>query len=124
MVEEVRKTSEARANSAVAVRSMREIEKYAFAEPLPTTFPANDRRVVEDFRDELMEGPPEGIVLRAVMIMGRQQVAVMDIPGAGNGMIFKVGDTFMERKGRIVRITPDKVVLSWGGKDWDVAHGF
>jgi hypothetical protein len=58
------------------------------------------------------------------MVMGKQSVAVMDIPGVGNGIIFKAGDTFMERKGRIVRITPDKVILSWGGKNWDVAPGF
>jgi hypothetical protein len=122
IADEVRKTSEARANSAIAVRSMREMEKYVFAEPLPRVSAASPSAVTEDFVEE--EYPPEGIVLRAVMIMGKQSVAVMDIPGVGNGIIFKVGDTFMEKKGRIVRIAPDKVVLSWGKKNWDVVPGF
>jgi hypothetical protein len=121
IVDEVKKTSEARANSAAAVRSMREMEKYVFAEPLPRASTA-DTTAAESFSDE--DYPPDGIVLRVVMIMDKQSVAVMDIPGVGSGMIFKVGDTFMEKKGRIVRITPDKVILSWGGKNWDVVPGF
>jgi hypothetical protein len=120
IVNEVRKTSAARANSAVAVRSMREMEKYVFAEPLPRVSTANIA-VAENIDKDY---PPEGIVLRAVMIMGKQSVALMDIPGVGNGKIFKVGDTFMEKKGRIVRIAPDKVILSWGGKNWDIVPGF
>jgi Tfp pilus assembly protein PilP len=124
MVDEVRKTSEARANSAVAVRSMREMEKYVFAEPLPTASSARASAGTEDFGGEADDYPPEGIVLRAVMLMGKQSVAVIDIPGVGSGMIFKVGDTFMEKKGRVVRISPDKVVLRWGGKNWDVVPGF
>jgi Tfp pilus assembly protein PilP len=121
IVEEVRKTSEARANSAIAVRSMREMEKYVFAEPLPRVSFANTSPVMENFDEDY---PPDGIVLRAVMIMGKQSVAVMDIPGVGSGIIFKAGDTFMEKKGRIVRIAPDKVSLSWGGKNWDIVPGF
>jgi hypothetical protein len=58
------------------------------------------------------------------MLMGKQSVAVMDIPGVGDGMIFKAGDTFMEKRGRVVRITSDKVILSWGGRTWDVPLGF
>ena len=56
--------------------------------------------------------------------MGNQNVAVMDIPGVGSGMVVKVGDTFMQKKGRIVKIASDKVVLRWGGKNWDIAPGF
>jgi hypothetical protein len=123
VVEEVRKTSEARANSAVAVRSMQEMEKYVFAEPLPGASSVSESTGMENFGSSEPESPPEGIVLRAVMLMGKQSVAVLDIPGVGDGIIFKVGDTFMERKGRIVRITPDKVILSWGGKNWDVVPG-
>ena len=122
MVNEVKKTSEARSNSAVAVRSMREMGKYVFAEPLSTASSAALDNFSDDGGEE--EYPPEGIVVRAVMLMGKQSVAVIDIPGVGSGMIFKVGDTFMERKGRVVRITPDKVILSWGGKNWDVVPGF
>ncbi|MDR2175499.1 MAG: hypothetical protein LBO82_06135 [Synergistaceae bacterium] len=122
IVNEVKKTSEARANSAVAVRSMQEMGKYVFAESLSAA-PA-DTGPAEESGEEWGEYPPEGIVLRAVMVMGKQSVAVMDIPGVGSGMIFKAGDTFMARRGRIVRITPDKVVLSWGGKTWDIVPGF
>jgi Tfp pilus assembly protein PilP len=122
MVAEVRKTSEARVNSAVAVRSMRGMEKYVFADPLPNAFSAND--YAESAGDDPLDYPPEGIVLRAVMVMGKQSVAVMDIPGAGSGLLLKTGDTFMDKRGRVVRITPDKVVLNWGGKNLDVVPGF
>jgi Tfp pilus assembly protein PilP len=58
------------------------------------------------------------------MIVGKEQVAVMDIPGVGNGLLVKAGDTFMQRKGRIVRIAPDKVVVRWGNRNWDIAPSF
>ena len=58
------------------------------------------------------------------MILGKDKTAVMDIAGVGSGLIVRQGDTFMGRKGRIVRIAADKVVVRWADKNWDVAPGF
>ena len=71
----------------------------------------------------LIEPPPE-IVVRAIMMLGKQRTAVMDIAGLGSGLIVRQGDTFMGKKGRIVRIAADKVVVRWAGKNWDIAPGF
>jgi hypothetical protein len=127
MLGEIKTTSDIRDNSSVMARSMAALSNYPFADPL-----ARDDRRIEDelpsvvtiVPEVIIDYPPEGITLRAIMIMGKEQIAVMDIPGAGNGLLVKVGDTFMQRKGRIVRIAPDKVVVRWGGKNWDIAPSF
>ena len=60
--------------------------------------------------DVVVEPPPD-IVVRAIMILGKERKAVMDIAGLGSGMIVRQGDTFMGKKGRIVKIAADKVVV-------------
>ena len=124
MIEDVERTSRLRAGSPEAVRIMVDnLGKYPFAEPrfedlftLDDIIPVEVPVVVIDY--------PPAVVLRGIMIMGNQHVAVMDIPGVGTGMIVKVGDTFMQRRGRIVRIASDKVVVNWGGRNWDIAPSF
>ena len=127
LVNQVKTTTEARSSSPQMALAMQEVGKYPFADPstqqvLPASRPGD--LIVVDIPEVIIDYPPEGVTLRAIMIMGKQHVAVMDIPGVGSGMVVKVGDTFMQKKGRIVRILPDKVVLRWGGKNWDIAPGF
>lgn len=128
MVSQVKTTTETRAGSGIMVRSMADVRRYPFVDP--TLFPstpggtlAEKQPDIEIVVPEVIEMPPE-IVLRAIMVMGKQQVAVMDIVGIGSGMVVKAGDTFMRNKGRVVRITPDKVVMRWGGKNFDIRPNF
>ena len=58
------------------------------------------------------------------MILGKERKAIMDIAGLGAGMVVREGDTFMGKKGRIVRILADKVVVHWADRNWDIAPGF
>ena len=127
MIKQVEITSQLRAGSQRSVEIMEEsLAKYPFREPtLDVDIPTirEDMAVVAP-PVVYIDYPPEGIALRGIMIMGNQHVAVMDIPGVGAGMIVKAGDTFMQKKGRVVRIAPDKVVVNWGGRNWDIAPSF
>ena len=127
LIDQVEVTSQLRRGSPEAVRIIEEnLAKYPFGEP---RFDVGVTVVDPESPDTLrpvvfIDYPPEGITLRGIMIMGNQRVAVIDIPGVGAGMIVKAGDTFMQKKGRVVRVAPDKVVINWGGKNWDIAPSF
>ena len=125
MLNEVETTSASRKASSAVARSMEQnLAKYPFGDPLlaTTELPTEPPPGPNEPRKEIVviDYPPSGIVLRAVMIMGKQRVAVMDIPGVGNGLIVKAGDTFAQRKGRVVSIATDKVVIRWGDRNWDI----
>jgi hypothetical protein len=124
MLRQVDVTSKIRASSLSMAQNMASLSVYPFGDPLLAVRPPEEEPDIVFVEPEvIIEYPPE-IVLKAIMIMGKQQVAVMDISGVGSGMIVKAGDTFMQKKGRIVRIAPDKVVVRWGGKNWDIAPSF
>lgn len=121
MIDQVRSASALRSNSFVWAQSMRELGKNIFDDPTKRVIVPEDGALPK--LESLVEPPPD-IVVRAIMILGKDRTAVMDIAGLGSGMIVRQGDTFMGKKGRIVRITPDKVVVRWAGKNWDIAPGF
>jgi len=128
MIQQVQTTSRMRTGSREAIRPLEIMERHPFADPpqpIMPILPGEDR---EDWppRPEpvvIIEYPPH-ITVRGIMVVGNQQVAVMDIAGVGNGMIVRVGDTFMQRRGRVVRIAPDRVVVSYAGRNWDIAPSF
>ncbi len=72
---------------------------------------------------ETMEALPPIMFVRAIMVAGKDAIAIMDINGVGNGIIVKTGFSFLEKQGRIVRITPDKVTVRWIGKNIDITPG-
>ncbi|GHS97526.1 hypothetical protein AGMMS50276_17730 [Synergistales bacterium] len=128
MVEQVKVASESRVSSKSVAQSIGDMERYAFSDP--TTAPVSvavdggavDRSILPEIVIEL----PPPIIVRAIMMSGKQQFAVMDIPGMSSGIIVKPGYTFsvMRQKGRIVRIAADKVVLNWAGRNWDIGPEF
>ena len=127
MQEQVKQASEIRNSSSRMVDYMIDMSRYIFGDPTQVSITSSGGTTIElpsvEIPEVVIEMPPE-IVVRAIMVMGKQQVAVMDIAGVGSGMVVKVGDTFMQKKGRIVRIAPDKVVVRWAGRTWDIAPGF
>ena len=127
MVGEVRAASSLRSNSAVWADTMRGMGKYVFSDPVrivtpPPTEPGGGGSIPRP--PEIVIEPPPGLVVKAIMLMGNSRVAVMDIDGVGRGVIVRQGDSFLNRKGRIVRITADRVVVRWNGKNWNIAPGF
>ena len=128
MIAEVEETHKLRLSSPEAVKIMQEnLAKYPFSEPrFETDIPVQEDGLERELPPiaVVIDYPPEGITLRGIMMIGNQNVAVMDIPGVGSGMIVRAGDTFMQKKGRVVRVALDKVVVNWGGKNWDIAPSF
>ena len=123
MIEQVRSASALRSNSFIWARSMKDLGKNIFDDPTKwVEAPSSEEGPVPPLIEPVE--PPPDIVVRAIMILGKERKAVMDIAGLGSGMIVRQGDTFMGKKGRIVKIAADKVVVRWAGKNWDIAPGF
>ena len=125
MVNEIKSISDIRTSSPAIADTMMIVAKYPFGDPLfyrEEPFPSGPTELVK-VPDVVVEYPPV-ITVKAIMVMGNNQVAVMDIPDVGSGMVVKAGDTFSQKKGRVVRITPEKVVVRWCNKNWDIAPSF
>lgn len=127
MIEQVSSVSSKRSSSSVWAQSMRDMNKYTFDDPTKAR-PDGDTPFLPDVPQEpvieVVVEPPPSITVKAIMVMGKTRAAVMDIAGVGKGLIVRAGDTFGNRKGRIVRIDSDKVVVRWDGKNWNIAPGF
>jgi hypothetical protein len=67
--------------------------------------------------------PPPYVEVRAIMVKGKDAVAVVNIEGEGNGIVVKKGATFGNGKGRVVRISAEKVVFTWAGQSVESAIG-
>jgi Tfp pilus assembly protein PilP len=87
--------------------------------PPPAMEPAEDAAALAK---EQLEPPPY-VEVRAIMVKGPDAVAVLDIEGEGNGIVVKKGGTFGNGKGRVVRITAEKVVFTWAGQSVESAIG-
>ena len=69
------------------------------------------------------EKTPPIMFVRAIMVVGKDSIAVMDIEDVGNGLIVKVGYVFRGGQGKVVRILPDRVTVQWAGKNFDITPG-
>ncbi len=112
--------------SAVADASRQPFVATAKAAPAAEKVPegtvavANDDRTIPTFVQEKI---PPIMFVRAIMVAGKQTMAIMDIEGVGNGIIVRSGYGFNNGEGKIVRIAPDKVTIRWSGKNLDIAPG-
>nr|WP_321503417.1 hypothetical protein [uncultured Dethiosulfovibrio sp.] len=68
---------------------------------------------------DLVDLPPI-ILVRAVMIIGRNSAAVVDIEGVGEGIVIKKGMSFLGGKGRFISIRSKELVFRWNGKNISV----
>jgi len=125
MIQQVQTTSRMRTGSLQVVVPLEIIGRHPFGDPPTPWAPDIDRAIMPPTLEPVVviEYPPH-ITLRGIMVMGNQQVAVIDISGVGTGMIVRVGDTFMQRRGRVVRIAPDRIVVNYAGRNWDIAPSF
>lgn len=73
----------------------------------------------EPSAEDLAELPPI-MIIRAIIIMGRNSGAVVDIDGVGNGIVVKKGTTFSGGKGRVIAIKPKEIIFRWNGKNVSV----
>ena len=71
----------------------------------------------------VQEKIPPIMFVRAIMVAGKESMAIMDIEGVGNGIIVRNGYGFNNGEGKVVRIAPEKVTIRWSGKNLDIAPG-
>jgi hypothetical protein len=98
------------------------ISRKPFVPPPPPQVESSAEDAVAQAMREAAEPPPY-VEVRAIMVKGPDAVAVLDIEGEGNGIIMKQGGTFGNGKGRVVRITAEKVVFTWAGQSVESAIG-
>jgi hypothetical protein len=128
MLNQVKAATQIRDNSPYIADSLTIVGKYPFGDPiLPPEVVGDQTPVVVGppvVEPVIIDYPP-AVTVRAIMIMGAQRVAIMDIPQMSNGygVLVKRGDTFL-KQGRVMNILPDKVVIRWGGKTFNIAPGF
>lgn len=126
ILESYRGTVEARQGSKGLVASVTEKNRRPFAVSRRSTKGAGAAAVADIPLVEplVTESLPPIMFVRAIMVVGKESIAIMDINGVGNGIIVKTGYSFLEKKGRILRITPEKVTVRWAGKNIDITPGF
>jgi hypothetical protein len=111
MVRDLNAANAARTNSMEVASEIASMARYPFV--------AERRPVITDTQGMITQQvviiPPD-VRVRATMLLEGRSVAVLDIEGEPSGRIFKVGDRFAERKGRITRITPERVTIVYEGK--------
>lgn len=69
--------------------------------------------------EDLVDLPPI-VIVRAVMVMGKDSAAVVDIDGVGYGIVVRRGMSFWGGKGRFVSIKAKELVFRWNGKNVSV----
>lgn len=113
---ELRLALQQRAHSALWVQTMRERGRNLFAPPPSPQPPAPELSGLE-------VSPPPEIVVRAVMKSKDSWAIVVDIAGAGSGLILRPGDSFMEGRGKVVRMEGDRLIVRWDGREWTAVPG-
>lgn len=119
VVESFRSAVMARGGSAQLSVLAATISRKPFVPPPP---PQAEPDAAREEAVELVE-PPPFVQVRAILVKGRDAVAVLDIEGEGSGIVMKKGGTFGNGKGRVVRITAEKVVFTWAGQSIETAIG-
>ena len=111
MIQNLNAANSARMRSMEVATAATSMARYPFmAEKIPTAGPM-------DSRVEVVIIPP-AVRIKATMLLEGRSVAVLDIEGEPRGKIFKVGDRFADRKGRIARISQEKVTIVYEGKEF------
>lgn len=126
IIEGYRATVEARQGSktvaaVITTESRRPFVVSPREAPALSAASGRDGAYVEPLVTEVL---PPIMFVRAIMVVGREAVAVMDINGVGNGIIVKSGYSFLNKQGRVLRISPEKVTVRWAGKNIDITPGF
>jgi hypothetical protein len=61
---------------------------------------------------------PPFIRVKATMQLEGRSVAVLDIEGEPSGVIYKIGDRFADKKGRITSIAQGRIRILYEGKEF------
>jgi len=112
----------ARAGSAQLSVLAANISRRPFVPSPPPTKAFDEEAAAAAAMKEPVE-PPPFVMVRAVLVKGKDAVAVLDVEGIGQGIVVKKGGTFAGGKGRVTGITAEKVVFTWAGQSVETAVG-
>lgn len=112
----------ARAGSAQLSVLAANISRRPFVPSPPPTKAFDEAAAAAAAMKEPVE-PPPFVMVRAVLVKGKDAVAVLDVEGIGRGIVVKKGGTFAGGKGRVTGITAEKVVFTWAGQSVETAVG-
>ena len=102
------------------VRTYSKAMLEAQAQPAAAGAETMEQPVIPAYIPEKM---PPIMFVRAVMVVEKTAMAIMDIEGVGTGIIVRKGYTFNGGEGRVLHIGPDKVTVQWSGKKMEIAPG-
>ena len=112
MIQSINAANLARTQSMEVATSMSNMARYPFvAERIVAPDP------ITNIIPETIIIPPF-IQVKATMQLEGRAVAVLDIEGEPSGKIYKIGDRFSERKGRITSITQGRIRILYEGKEF------
>lgn len=112
MIKNLNAANSARTHSMEVATAISSMARYPFvAEKITKTVDTSL------FVNQIVIVPPY-IRLKATMTLEGKAVALLDIEGEANNRIYKAGDRFAEKRGRIVRIAPEKVTVVYEGKEF------
>ena len=110
---------QARSTSGEFVYIASTLDRYPFNEPpMPVEFvelakvAVKEGEVSPSYEEVYL---PPYMEVRAVMVLDGKPMALMYIEGEGDGLIVSPGYKFDNGKGKVVSITPTKVVVLWAG---------
>ena len=113
MIQNLNAANLARTQSMEVATSMSNMARYPFVAERITEIETNFPSVIP----EVVIIPPF-IQVKATMQLEGRSVAVLDIEGEPSGRIYKVGDRFAERKGRITRIAQGRITIIYEDKEF------
>jgi hypothetical protein len=111
----------ARAGSAQLSVLAANISRRPFVPSPPPTKTFDEAAAAAAMREPVE--PPPFVMVKAVLVKGKDAVAVLDVEGIGRGIVVKKGGTFAGGKGRVTGITAEKVVFTWAGQSVETAVG-
>jgi len=111
----------ARAGSAQLSVLAANISRRPFVPSPPPTKTFDEAAAAASMKEPVE--PPPFVMVKAVLVKGKDAVAVLDVEGIGRGIVVKKGGTFAGGKGRVTGITAEKVVFTWAGQSVETAVG-
>ena len=115
MIKNLNAANFARMHSMEVVTSASAMARYPFVAERFSV--ATNNVDLEKIVSQVVVTPPN-VRIRATLIDGKSAAAVLDIEGEPDGKIYKVGNSFADKKGRISRISPEKVTIVYENKEF------
>lgn len=123
MIQDIRSSISARERSAELVNVAFASSRYPFGAP-PGLLAGGGSGQIDSFEQvvvEQVEIPPM-IEVKGILLMGKTVVAMMNIEGETNNKIYRVGDRFNGKSGRVVKIDRNNVTVRYNGKNFSYSY--